>query len=804
MCADTSLDHAKDMGPFTPTLIKSLSDKLYDKRKTSALEIEKVVRDLVNMNEMKQVSKIVNILQQELVESSNPNSRKGGLIGMAASAIALGKENLGIYLPELVPPVLACFNDQDTRVRYYACEALYNITKVARASVLIFFCPIFERLCQLAADPDLTVRNGADLLDRLVKDIVTDSAHFDLLTFIPILREKLYTKDPHARQFLVSWMKMLLSVPEIELVDHLPELLDGLFVILDGENPEIRISCEEVLYELLREVRARTKICKTGSTTFQPVCYKQMVNVLVAHSQSEDKQVCFIALHWLKEFLELASRELLSLTSNMLLAFLPCVSLDNHKEVKAEAQAANNLLMGLILETDDNKEAKPLEFMLNECIKPGWIQSMRESLDSSLSRSTGVQVMPFINSALTSELDTQADTTPKSKSLPVMLINHQHQDTSTPESPQSLDLTPLVNVLASFILYRKNETQIASLHWIQWLIAQTPHKLYHEIHTLFPVLLEALSDVNDKVIKLALEVIAELSKSAAGLQIERITFEQGRSIIPKTVPRCSDDSLTAAFSLFTAETISFFKQNQAILYNKGAFIIREISLLVSPVSFYRSLASILLQDEELFFISTMVDALSLILLTSSELFPLRAELRNKEMDSSNKLFILLYRCWSHNPVAALALCFLTEHYPLAKKLVHHMGELEITATLLSQIDKLVQMLESPVFAYLRIQLLEPWKFTDLVESLYGILMILPQTTAFSTLESRLNCIPPHIHSYIMLSGQSQQQLLPKWQLPHKKSKTPELSESYDELFDYFKSIQGKFKLATETKGRMRH
>ena len=47
---------------------------------------------------------------------------------------------------------------------------------------------------------------------------------------------------------------MLLSVPELDLVDHLPELLDGLFVILDGENPEIRISCEEVLYELLMEV----------------------------------------------------------------------------------------------------------------------------------------------------------------------------------------------------------------------------------------------------------------------------------------------------------------------------------------------------------------------------------------------------------------------------------------------------------------------------------------------------------------------------------------------------------------------
>ena len=381
--------------------------------------------------------------------------------------------------------------------------------------------------------------------------------------------------------------------------------------------------------------------------------------------------------------------------------------------------------------------------------------------------------------------------------MPVMLIANNH-----PISSEVLELNPLVNVLASFVLHRKNDTQTASLRWIQWLITQTPHKLYHEIHTLFPVLLEALSDANDRVIKLALEVFAELSKSAAGLEIERVTFEQGRAAIPKTVPRCPDHSLTAAFSLFTAEIISFFKLNQSILYNKGAFIIREISLLVSPVSFYKSLASILLEQSDLFFISSMVDALSLILLTSAELFPLRAELRSPDQEKARPLFVLLYRCWSHNPVSALALCFLTEYYTLAKRLVHEMGEIEVTATLLSQIDKLVQMLESPVFAYLRIQLLEPWKYTDLVESLYGILMILPQTTAFHTLQSRLNSIPPHIHGYIMQSGQTQTSKL-KLTSSEKKSESTALPESIEGLFEYYKHVQEKFKI-TESSGRKRN
>jgi hypothetical protein len=48
-----------------------------------------------------------------------------------------------------VTPVLSCFKDQDTRVRYYACEALYNIAKVARGDILIFFNRIFDELSKV-------------------------------------------------------------------------------------------------------------------------------------------------------------------------------------------------------------------------------------------------------------------------------------------------------------------------------------------------------------------------------------------------------------------------------------------------------------------------------------------------------------------------------------------------------------------------------------------------------------------------------------------------------------------------------
>jgi vacuole morphology and inheritance protein 14 len=59
-------------------------------------------------------------------------------------------QDLARYLDEIVPPVLACFTDQDARVRYYACESMYNIAKVAKGEVLPYFNDIFDALCKVS------------------------------------------------------------------------------------------------------------------------------------------------------------------------------------------------------------------------------------------------------------------------------------------------------------------------------------------------------------------------------------------------------------------------------------------------------------------------------------------------------------------------------------------------------------------------------------------------------------------------------------------------------------------------------
>ena len=67
-----------------------------------------------------------------------------------------------------------------------------------------------------------------------------------------------------------------------------------------------------------------------------------------------------------------------------------------------------------------------------------------------------------------------------------------------------------------------------------------------------------------------------------------------------------------------------------------------------------------------------------------------------------------------------------QNYKPACQLLQMFGSIEVTVEFLTEIDKLVQLIESPIFTFLRLQLLDPNHNFYLIRALYGILMLLPQ------------------------------------------------------------------------------
>ena len=127
--------------------------------------------------------------------------------------------------------------------------------QVARVCILKHFNQIFDGLCKLFAHVDIDVRNGANLLDRLIKDIVTESENFDIENFIPLLQNHIKKPKPYIRQLLVGWIMVLNAVPGINMLDYLPEFLDGLFNMLSDGNREIRQAADSAMWEFLREIK---------------------------------------------------------------------------------------------------------------------------------------------------------------------------------------------------------------------------------------------------------------------------------------------------------------------------------------------------------------------------------------------------------------------------------------------------------------------------------------------------------------------------------------------------------------------
>ena len=690
--------------PLPPIVQRCLGDRSYEKRKMAALEVEGLIQNLLASQELRLIPAVISVLAKEFCTSMNSNYRKGGLIGIAATAIGLTNAHVSTYLPELIPPVLHCLDDPESRVRYYACESLYNIAKVSRGCILTYFHPIFDGLTKLFADVDVDVKNGANLLDRLMKDIVTEHADFNILEFLPLLQTYIRRTNPYIRQLLIGWITVLDSIPDVSMIDYLPDFLDGLIHMLSDHNRDIRQAADSALSDFLRDLRQSTVI------EFGPI-----ISILVVQCHSPDRLNRLTSISWLSELIHhpySGGNAILPHHSEVLGAVMKCLN-DAQLEIRTIAQQTNADLLTLV-----------------------------------------------------------------------------RDDTS-----DTLDIPPLLDTVSAELRIKEDvPTKMASLQWINMLLDKRRADMEPYLKELLPVLLHTLSDSSDAVVLCNLEVLSRIalpppepkptpstrttnttttntnnttsssnsssrSKSAKFAEMKRAELRK-RSLLQK-------EELQLQYVL--GEILQVFCKDRTLLETRASLIVRKLCVLLNAKSVYMRMAEALSADYPLEFIATMVQTLNLILLTASELHTLRLLLStsfiptkstttttatntarsikssSSSYSSSNegiKVFHAIFTCWCHNPVATFSLCLLAQAYDLAFCLVKKFSELEVTVGFLMQMDKLVLLLESPIFVHVRLQLLnvEAPHHVSLLKSCYGLLMLLPQSNAFHALNDRLTTV----------------------------------------------------------------
>lgn len=713
-----------------PETAKALTDRLYEKRRTAAQTIEKTVRQLLAQNRREsheQIGKIIEQLCQDYAYAVLlPSARNGGLIGLAAVAIALGSSNIAQYLDQIITPVLACFSDQSAQVRYYACEALYNIAKVAKGEILVYFNDVFDVLCRLFADSQASVKNGANLFNRLIKDIVAEKAatyvsvvhaprdphvllaqrdqdgyayqqtpeqqpHAFLLSkFIPVLKERLFTGNPYTRLFLVEWIVLLDLVPDLELVGYLPNFLGGLLLFLADSNKDVRVATARCLQKFLDEIVGIVEVKKIVEQN------RALKNESVAEEPESGLE------DGLSDILDL--EDVLDLEDSV---YLP------YQDVELNLA---EIVRILIANLDKNEEI--ILVVLN------WLETLLDLTPLSFIPLVCDLVGVLVSILLAKDASKNTKERVKSIDVKLMEVMYLYLDVTDSDGKDAAIYTLLVSVITDKLLLVNETTKLQLLDWLLMLHKKLPGRfLGTNLSKTFQILLKSLCD----------ELEAAIAKDLA--------------LILAMLQEAPD----ARFGQLSLDLVALFRNDKNLLETKANFIIRKLCTNLSAERIYKLLAAVLFRldttsagsktlKNTLGFISVMIQILNSNLVTAPELSVLRKKLSNLDTKEDWELFETLFKLWSYNAPGCLLLCLLSQNYELAYNLLQIFVDFEILVNLLVQLDILVQLLESPVFVRLRLQLLEPEKHPYLLRCLYGILMLLPQLSAFTTLHRRLDLV----------------------------------------------------------------
>ncbi|MBW0486609.1 hypothetical protein O181_026324 [Austropuccinia psidii MF-1] len=917
-----------------PTLLRSLQDKVYDKRKHAAFLLESQIKDHLSKNDFHSIDQIISQLST-LALNSNPSWRWGGVMGLAACSIALSHQ-IPSYLSKIVPPIITCFSDPDSKVRYFSCESMYNVAKVAKGEILIYFNELFDSASKLVADTDPAVKNGAELLDRLIKDIVTEQAAtyisvmpsnqfhpqhhptnspnsissskppspsssnllhsnlnkaFSLDKFIPLLRERIYNLNPFTRQYLVSWLHLLNSIPQLNLICHLPEFLDGLIKYLSDSGHEIQMAVQNLLADFLIEIdnlvhsnhhynhhqKFHSHQPKSFENQIEPSSNPdhlnplpnthnhqidpsiinqsleienltspdkplQSINPNLSSSQLEldqsiqsnpdhdlssddsindpyflnqdlhldlssiieilirwmsmndvSEEIQSTCLRWLNELIHIDQSVMIPFTPKLIPIILACLSHDRH-HIKEIAIETNYNLFKAIEQLPTPPPPPPsLQIIPQQPTQTIPKTEKKKQINHRLGLQTTSLVDKWKNKSIRNEKLNSASITsnPSSWVNPYKKINlsNNHQPKSIPILPSTqdqfnsksepstdpLDYNLTVNALTLQFLNENEDTRLAALKWLMMLHNKVPNKILTLDDGTFPALLKTLSDDSELVIKYDLELLSQISLRSLVSQEDGYYFRH-----------------------FMWNLLSLFGTDRNLLESRGNLIIRILCKNLNPERIFKVFSEYLEADEDIEFASSMVQNLTLIMITSPELSEMRKKLRQLETKDNIQLFTHLYRSFSHNPISTLTLCLLCPvAYEHAFNLLNILAnDLEITVGLLIQIDKLIQLLESPVFTSLRLQLLEPEKYPFLYKALYGILMLLPQSSAFATLRNRLGAVSTFGYAHVISKSNLPTSLqATNLNPPRGMKNSPKVVEqesiNWNSLLIHFKTVQTK-------------
>jgi vacuole morphology and inheritance protein 14 len=547
----------------------------------------------------------------------------------------------------------------------------------------------------LGADSELSVKNGAELLDRLIKDIVSESAAtyvsilhttedggvdsdqdatessiqlpmaFSLARFIPLLKERIFVLNPFTRTFLVGWITLLDSIPDLELVTYLPEFLGGLFKFLSDPNRDVHVATSGALERFLSEIKRISRIKKgiqdsrksrsrsdggkrkRSDSTDSESGLDEFDNEEEEGSlAANEEKVASSDDDWIPgQEVAINFNEILEiLTQNLDSQFGKLCSKNYvgwHTNICVEEDSLLESLRWIVEFLDIcPEEVLPFAPKVLAHLLPAMassVESIRQAAarvntalmdyvvslsDEASSESTSIAPLTSRNSTSTAREagdndrslsnSTNRGSLTGSKELEAKRFPDATSQAPTGRSITSpspnkqitvdLDYAAAVNSLTLLFLNDHEATRVAALTWLLMLHRKAPRKVLAFNDGTFPALLKTLSDPAEAVVTRDLQLLSQISRNS------------------------EDDYFTS----FMVNLLQLFSTDRKLLETRGNLIIRQLCKNLSAERIYRTLADCIEKEEDIEFASIMVQNLNNNLITAPELADLRKRLRNLE------------------------------------------------------------------------------------------------------------------------------------------------------------------------------
>jgi len=201
----------------------------------------------------------------------------------------------------LASVVHAC-QDNSQRVRYYAMESLTNVIKVIPSLAVEHFFILFEILRSLWADVDTDVMNGAELLDKKLKEVIVGSintGHFTADACVPLFARYVHLDNKPTKRLTLTWLQefsdKLVGGPLLEFL-HL--FLCDIFIMLAEPNDLIRKESFDFLSSIQPKLLMNNLDFEDESAGHGKVDFDKILQNLVTTMEHPDPSVRNVAMQW--------------------------------------------------------------------------------------------------------------------------------------------------------------------------------------------------------------------------------------------------------------------------------------------------------------------------------------------------------------------------------------------------------------------------------------------------------------------------------------------------------------------------